>query len=178
MKCWRSFDFEKRYGFNKIIIFSLLIAMMTFSFTFALMQSVYSEALYAQHFSWFLIGMILIYPLHKFLHTLPILKYIPKMSCKYQMKYFCLPVISINIKDPLPKKRFMISLVFPFVVLTPLLFMGASLNPHYLHYFLMLTAYHTGICAIDFLYLKALTASPKYAVIEENDEGYEILVPQ
>ncbi|WP_338753493.1 DUF3267 domain-containing protein [Bacillus sp. FJAT-52991] len=178
MKCWRAFDFEKKYGFNKIMVFSFILMMLFFSCSFALMQSMYSETLYSSYFELFLIGLLAVYPLHKFVHMLPILRYFPHMTFKYSLKLGCLPIVFITIKKPVPKKRFILSLVLPFFMINPILLLSGILFPNYLHYFTMLSAYHTGICVMDFLYLKALVTSPKSAVIEEHDRGYEILIPQ
>ena len=41
----------------------------------------------------------------------------------------------------------------------------------------MLLAYHCGLCLIDLFILKNLLRSPKKALIEETETGYEILVP-
>ncbi|KAB7704947.1 DUF3267 domain-containing protein [Bacillus aerolatus] len=178
MKCWRTFDFEKRYGFNKIVIYSVLLALMFFSFSFAFLQSLFSETLYSGYFHFFLVALLALYPLHKLIHLLPVLRYVAQMKCQCKITCFCLPVFSINIKEPIPKNRFMISLVLPFFIINPVLLVCGALFPHYIHYFTMLAAYHTGMCAIDLLYVKALLTSPKYAVIEEHDRGYEILIPE
>ncbi|KMY53170.1 hypothetical protein AC623_03545 [Bacillus sp. FJAT-27231] len=178
MKCWRTFDFERRYGTNKILIYSLLLTMLFFSFSFALMQSLFSKTLYSGYFHFFLIALLAIYPLHKLVHLLPILHYWRQMKCRCKMTCFCMPIISINIKQPVPKRTFMVSLLLPFFTINPALLICGMLFPHYIHYFTMLTAFHMGMCAIDLLYLKAMAASPKYAVIEEHDRGYEILIPQ
>ncbi|MFK2825863.1 DUF3267 domain-containing protein [Bacillus sp. B190/17] len=178
MKCWRTFNFEKRYGLNKIIIYSILLTLLFFSFSFAFMQSLFSEPLYSGYFHFFLIGLLAIYPLHKLIHLLPILHYLPKLKCQCKACYFGLPVISINIKRPVSKKCFMASLILPFFIINPVLLICGVMFPHYIHYFTMLASFHTGICAIDLLYLKAMATSPKHAVIEEHDRGYEILIPQ
>ncbi|WP_100330526.1 DUF3267 domain-containing protein [Bacillus xiapuensis] len=178
MKCWRTFDFEKRYGFNKIMIFSFLLMMIFFSFSFAFMQSMYSETLYSAYFELFLIGLLAVYPLHKLVHILPVWRCLGHIKLKYKIKFFCLPVLFLNIKKPIPKKQFILCLLLPFFIINPALLICGSLLPHYMHYFTMLAAVHTGICALDFLYVKALVTSPKYAVIEEHDHGYEILIPQ
>lgn len=178
MKCWRTFDFEKSYGLNKIMIYSLLLTTLFFSFSFALIQPFFSQTLYSGNFHFFLLALLVIYPLHKLVHILPIIRYWRQMQWKCKVNYFCMPVISINIKQPVPKRTFMVSLLLPFFTINPVLLICGTMFPHYIHYFTMLAAFHTGICAIDLLYFKALASSPKYAVIEEHDRGYEILIPQ
>lgn len=48
--------------------------------------------------------------------------------------------------------------------------------PQYVHYATILLAYHIGICAVDLFYAKAVISAPKGALVEENEDGYEILV--
>ena len=48
--------------------------------------------------------------------------------------------------------------------------------PQYVHYATILLAYHIGICAVDLFYVKSIISAPKDALVEENEDGYEILV--
>lgn len=91
--------------------------------------------------------------------------------------YF-LPILSLRVDQPISKYRYLVALVAPFFVLNSILLYGCFHFPHYSHYFTMLLAFHSGICAIDFIYAKQLMDSPKNALIEENEDGYEILIYQ
>jgi len=178
LRCWRTFDFEKKYGFNKIVVFSLLVMFFVFSFLYVSLANWFSSPINSQHFFWFLVGCLILYPVHKVLHLIPLFRYVPNLKVQAQIRCLCLPVFCINCKEPVSKKRFITSLLFPFLIITPLLIGASLIFPSYIHYFSLLTAIHTGICAIDFMYLKALASSPKYCFIEEHTEGYEILIPQ
>ncbi|WP_046175414.1 DUF3267 domain-containing protein [Domibacillus indicus] len=176
MKCVRMYNFEKTHGYNKLFFLSLLTSMLVFLLAFSFMQSYYSKPLHAHGFSWFASGILIIYPLHKLLHLFPVLGYRPKVN--WERKYSFLPVISVVIRSPMPKKRFLVCLSLPFFVINPIMAAGAMLWPAYLHYFTIAAAFHTGICLFDFLYIKALLSCPKNAVIEKDLDGFEVLVPE
>lgn len=88
-----------------------------------------------------------------------------------------MPILSIRIKEPVPKALFLFALLAPFFIINSMLITGAFMMPEFGHYFTMLLAYHCGLCLIDLLYIKNLARSPKKALIEETETGYEILVP-
>ncbi|OLN23798.1 hypothetical protein BTO30_02305 [Domibacillus antri] len=175
MKCWRTFNFEKTYGFNKLFVLSMMTTMLVFSVAFSSMQSYYSEPLHATGFAWFAAGLFAVYPFHKFIHLIPVIHYQPKLT--WERKYSFLPVLTVTTRKPVSKHRYMACLLLPFFIMTPLLLAGAVLWPHFLHYFTMAAAFHTGICSFDFLYLKTIVSCPKGSMIEEDIEGFEILIP-
>ncbi|MGG3738095.1 DUF3267 domain-containing protein [Aeribacillus pallidus] len=178
MHCWKTINLERQFGFHRIFIISLLIMCLVFSFMFVPLHSIHSEPLYDRHFLIFLSVLISIYPVHKLLHYLPIVRYTKKIKCQYRFMYKFIPLLMIRVKEPIPKRRFAFALLFPFLVLTPVFILGSHFFPHYVHYFTMMLAFHTGICVTDFIYIKSIWRSPKEALIEENNEGYEILIQQ
>lgn len=175
MKCWRTYNFEKTYGFNKLFFVSFMTAMIVFSLAFSSMQSYYSEPLHATGFAWFTAGLFAVYPLHKLFHLLPLLTHCPKMT--WELKYSFLPVLTVTTRKPVSKNRFITCLILPFLIITPVLLACGALVPNFLHYFTMAAAVHTGICSFDFLYLKAIVSCPKDSIIEEDINGFEILIP-
>lgn len=176
MKCWRTYNFEKTYGYHKLFFISIMTTMLVFSLAFSLMQSYYSEPLHATGFAWFAAGLLAVYPFHKFIHLLPVLTHRPKLSC--ERKYSFLPILTITTRRPISKNRFLFCLSLPFFIMTPVLLAGAMLMPHYLHYFTMAAAFHTGVCTFDFLYIKKIVSCPKGAIIEEDTDGFEVLIPE
>lgn len=98
------------------------------------------------------------------------------MKLKIEIYFYVLPIIHFNVKKPIQKKQFAAALLFPFIFINIILLTFALLMPQYVHYATILLAYHIGICATDLSYAKSLFSSPKDALIEENEDGYEILV--
>ena len=84
----------------------------------------------------------------------------------------------MRVKEPIPKKRYLVTLIAPFIILNPVLLTGAIIWPAFSHYFCLLLAFHCSICLLDLLYIKDIWRAPKNAIIEETPRGYEILVPQ
>ncbi|TDL35392.1 DUF3267 domain-containing protein [Jeotgalibacillus sp. S-D1] len=177
MHCWKSINVKKQYGFYRIFMFSLILVLAVFSFLHVFSQITRETQLNDQYFSLFALGFFLIYPAHKFFHILPLVKYINDIKLKTRYQFYFVPIMSVRVKKPIPKSSFVLALVSPFVMLNGMLLTGAAAYPSYSHYFTMLTAFHCGICLVDFLYAKCLFKSPKESFIEEDDDGYEILVP-
>jgi hypothetical protein len=175
MHCWKTINLEKQFGHSRVMLLSCLVMMMVFTVIYVPVNLILSKDLYDTHFYIFLTGMILVYPLHKLLHIVPVLSYVNKLRFKVKFHLFFIPVVSFRVSEPISKYRFILALVFPFIIVNSVLVSGCIMMPHYSHYFTILTAYHTGICTIDFLYAKCLLYSPRDAMIEENEEGYEIL---
>ena len=84
----------------------------------------------------------------------------------------------MRIKEPIPKRCYLVTLIAPFVILNPILLIGAINWPVFSHYFCLLLAFHCSMCLLDLLYIKDIWRAPKNAIIEETPRGYEILVPQ
>lgn len=124
----------------------------------------------------FLCAFILIYPLHKLFHVLPINKYYQDIKVEIEFYFYILPIIDLKVHQPIPKKKFMASLVCPFLIINTILLLAIFIFPAYVHYITILLAYHIGICASDLKYTKSLFSSPKDCLIEENESGYEILI--
>ncbi len=175
--CWKTINLKKQYGFDRIFMLSSLFVVAVFTFFYMMFKISNDIKLSDDRFFMFLGSFALIYPLHKLLHFLPIMTYRDRLrwSVKKQMGF--LPVLSLRIKEPIPKARFLFALLSPFIFINGVFISGAFAFPEFGHYFAMLLAYHCGLCLIDLLYIKNLLKSPKKALIEETDTGYEILVP-
>ncbi len=87
-----------------------------------------------------------------------------------------IPVLAMRIHEPILKSRYIVALIVPFMALNSILIVGAIIFPTFRHYFAILLAYHCGLCVMDLLYVKHLIRSPKQALIEETDKGFEILI--
>ncbi|MGD7045203.1 DUF3267 domain-containing protein [Jeotgalibacillus proteolyticus] len=177
MHCWKSINVKKQYGFYRIFMFSAILVLAVFSLLYIFSQLISETSLKDQYFLLFVIGLFIIYPSHKLFHVLPLLSYLNDIIIKTRFQFYFVPIMSVRVKKPIPKTAFILALVSPFLIINTLLIAGAYSFPGYSHYFTMLTAYHCGICLVDFLYAKCLVKSPKGAFIEEYDDGYEILVP-
>jgi hypothetical protein len=132
--------------------------------------------LYDNHFMVFISGFILMYPVHKLLHYLPIAHQGSKIKKKIEWKFGFCPTINIRVNEPISKTLFLLALLLPFFSITTLLSLLCFVFPHYVHYITILMAYQIGLSVPDIICAKNIVMAPKHAFIEENDDGYEILV--
>lgn len=177
MHCWKTINVKKQYGFDRIFMLSSLLVIAVFTLFHVMLEILNDNPLSDERFAVFLISFILLYPMHKILHFLPLTSYRNRINFSVKKQLGFMPVLSVIIKEPIPKGLFLLALLFPFIILNSILIAGAFLFPAFGHYFTMLLAYHCGLCLIDLLYIKNLARSPKTALIEETETGYEILVP-
>ena len=177
MHCWKTINVKKQYGFDRIFMLSSLLVVTVFAFFYVLLEILNDNHLTDERFAVFLISFILLYPVHKSLHFIPLIRYRNRIHFSIKKHINFMPILSIRIKEPVPKMRFLCALLAPFLILNSILIAGAFLYPAFGHYFTMLLAYHCGLCLIDLLYIKNLARSPKKALIEETETGYEILDP-
>ncbi|TFD97662.1 DUF3267 domain-containing protein [Jeotgalibacillus sp. R-1-5s-1] len=177
MHCWKSINVKKQYGFYRIFMLSTILVLTVFSILHVSIQLMVSHPLKDNHFIWFTLGFLLVYPLHKIFHTIPLAGFMNLINLKTRFHFYFVPIMSVRVNKPIPKIYFIMALIFPFVILNSIFLYAAVSFPGYAHYFTILTAYHCGICLVDFLYAKCLFKSPRGAFIEEDDDGYEILIP-
>lgn len=177
MNCWKTISFTKQYGSQRLFILSSLTALFTFILLYIPVTYLFiSISLYDNYFIVFVTGVLLMYPTHKLFHYLPICFLNKKIIKDIRLGTWHLPVIEIRVNEPIPKSLFLLALLTPFLSVNALLIIGCFTMPHYLHYFTILLAIHTGLCVSDFLAVKNVLFAPKHSLIEENEDGFEILV--
>lgn len=131
---------------------------------------------YDNHFILFISGFILMYPAHKFLHYLPVAHLGSKIKKSFEWKLGIIPVINIRVHEPISKPLFLIALLLPFISITTFLFAACFLFEHYVHYITILIAFQIGLSVPDFICAKNILRAPKQSYIEENEDGFEILI--
>ncbi len=177
LQCWKTINVQKQYGHDRIFLFSTIFVLIVFSVFYISMTAYKDNPVSDRLFSLFALSFLMIYPVHKFLHFLPIMRYRNRLRFSIEKQFKIFPVLSMRIHEPILKSRYVIALMLPFIVMNSILIVGAIIYPAFRHYFAILLAYHCGLCVIDLLYVKHLIRSPKKALIEETDKGFEILVP-
>jgi hypothetical protein len=177
MNSWKAINLNKQYGQQRVIFLSILTMLFSFIFIYVPVNYIFvPTSLNDKYFILLLIGLWLMYPLHKIIHLLPIIPFNKNIQKKITMKYFIFPIINIRIVDPISKWFFIFSLIMPFMVINALLIMSCYTFNNYVHYFTILIAFHIGICVSDFICIKKVLFAPNHAYIEENEDGFEILV--
>lgn len=177
MHCWKSYHLDRGFYFFRRFFISSLFSFMIFIFSYMLLAAG-TQGFEDDQFGWMLIALILLYPVHKLLHILPVISYYKHMSCELNRYFRIIPIIEIKVESPVPKKTFGLALILPFMIINIALLSFALNAPEYGHYISILLAYHNGISFFDLIYFKELFFSPKNALVEECDDGYEILVEE
>jgi len=177
MNCWKTINFHKQYGFQRILFMSSLTMVFTFLFLYTPTIAFFAQnSLNDNYFSSFIAAFLFVYPVHKLLHFLPVVHLGKKIKKSVDIHYGIFPLICIRAADPIGKIQFIFALIMPMLVINTALVICCFLFPHYVHYFLILFAYHFGMCVPDFIRIKSLWKSPKSCYVEENEDGIEILV--
>ncbi|WP_335872027.1 DUF3267 domain-containing protein [Bacillus sp. 2205SS5-2] len=176
MHCWKSINFEKQFGFERLFLLSLITGLSIFTLVYVPFTLLFSQTLYDTHFSLFFISVLLIYPLHKIFHLIPLLPVWKHVKIQWVWQLSFIPIIQIKVREPVPKNLYLSSIFSPMIVLNTLLIFACLHLPNYVHYFTIIMAYHWAICTTDVIYAKYLLFCPKNAMIEESDRGCEVLV--
>ncbi|MFC7688235.1 DUF3267 domain-containing protein [Ureibacillus sp. GCM10028918] len=156
---------------------AISLFIIVFSISFLALGRVH-PTFYRDDFFWlFALCFVLIYPIHKLLHYYSLFEYRKSVKLRLKVEYRFIPIIRMRIKSIIPKKRYVITLLAPFVIINGVLIFVAVSYKEYAHLSCLLLAFHCSICLIDFLYIKNLIHAPKNSVIEETPRGCEILVP-
>ncbi len=176
MTCWKTINLYREYGFHRIAIVSLITMLLTFILLYLPLNLMYSNIhLNEDGFKFFTITLLLIYPIHKLLHSLPLLLLGKKVQITIERNHL-VPLLSVRPKCMLSKPLFIIVLLTPFIMVTSLMLYGCVIFPQYIHYFSIITAVHLGLCVSDFIYVKQMLLAPKSCIVEDIKDGYDILI--
>ncbi len=179
MNCWKAINIHKQYGTKRVFILSSITMLFAFIFLFVPATYVFvPRTFYDNHLLLFLTCFWLIFLIHKFFHLLPFIHLGKKVKKSFKMKYRIFPLIQIRVNEPISKWLFLLSLILPFFIINTLLFIFCYFFSHYVHYIIILLAYHIGICVSDFICIKNVLTAPTQSYIEETDDGFDILIRQ
>jgi hypothetical protein len=177
LNCWKTINYTKQYGSQRLLILSIMTMLLAFIILYIpVSYFLIPTTLYDNHFSLFISGFLLMYPGHKLFHYLPLAHLGSKIKKKIIWKYGIYPLVSIRVDEPISKSLFLFALLMPFVTITACLTLACFLFPHYVHYITILIAYQIGLSVPDLVYARNVLTAPRHAYIEENDDGFEILI--
>ncbi|QPC45987.1 DUF3267 domain-containing protein [Mangrovibacillus cuniculi] len=176
MHCYQPYRKQKVHSKDRMIIWSLLIAVITFCVIYVPVHLWSQTPNRDDHVLILIIGLILLYPLHKFFHILPIIHLWHDMKFSWSTLGKFVPLLTIQVRKPLVKWHYLTSLMFPLLINSLILSSLTFAFPAYSHYFTILQAVHFGICAQDLFILKSIVTCPNASYIEENSIGFEVLV--
>lgn len=177
MHCWKTINVQYEYGTTRLFLLSVICFILVFCFAYIGLSYNYADPHHDQHFIATILITPFIYPLHKALHFIMLMDYRKSIVFRFKIRHYFVPVLHMRLQQTIPKWRYVIVLLTPFLFLNVLLIAFGIYAQHFAHYISFFLAFHTSICLIDLLYVKHLLRAPKNALIEETPRGYEILVP-
>ncbi|MDX8364619.1 DUF3267 domain-containing protein [Cytobacillus sp. IB215665] len=176
MNCWKTINFSRDVGFHRIILISLLTMLSTFILFYLPLNLYYSSTkLHGDRFIYFIIALLMTIVFHKCLHAIPLI--LMRKKVKIELKWITIiPIFTVRFCNMISKTMSILVFLTPFVMFTSICLLLAVMFPSYIHYFSIIAAANLGLCVPDFICLKQFISAPKRSVIEEIEDGYDILV--
>ncbi|WP_106498101.1 DUF3267 domain-containing protein [Lentibacillus sp. Marseille-P4043] len=177
MNCWKSINLKKEFGLTRIYFISFLISIMAFIFLYVPLSIIHgSTKVNEAGIIPFGIAFIMLPIIHSFMHILPLILTNKRTKMNIKSKKMLLPKLTYH---PIAYLSKPLSL---FVSLAPTLFItipgivASYFFVDYYVYILLFSAFHIGISFTDFLYVVHITKAPKKSFIENEHDGFVILV--
>jgi len=178
MNCWKSFNLSKDFGSVRMVILSFF-GMVCYFVIFTLIVSDVFGPIKLAYFNilLFLCCLFLVYPLHKFFHGVPI--WLSRKKAKLAMdRTTLIPKLFCHIAGTIPKRLYIISILFPFLFITAVLILLTIYFPVGIHYYSAIGSINFGLSVTDLIYFAHLLSAPSHAIIEEDGDSCRILVRQ
>lgn len=177
MNCWKSINFKKEFGLNRIYFISFMIGLMAFIFLYVPFSIIHSTASVNElGIIPFGIAFILLPAIHSFMHILPLIMTNKRAKMPNKAKKFILPTLTYYPKSYLSKQLSMMVAMAPTLFITLPGIVASYIFVDYYVYILIFTSFHIGISFTDFLYVIHITKAPKKSFIENENESFAILV--
>ena len=180
MNCWKAINIKKQYGTQRMFYPVFLNYVVCIYFSLCTCVYVFVPTTFNDQLFLIIVYRIMAYVFLfiKFFIYLPLFPLGNKVKKSFMLNIHVFPYIQIKVDEPIAKWLFLLSLLAPFIVINSLLVAACYFFNHYVHYFIILLAYHIGLCVSDFICAKNVLSAPNQAYIEENEDGFEILVRQ
>ncbi len=161
----------------------LRLAIISFTaiiISFLILYLILSLLLPAHSFSEYgfiplLLGCLLIMPLHKLLHCIPLWisgnkAYITFHPNRGFLCFHC------HIPNALSRRLSIVTVLSPILFLTIVCIAGSWFSPEHMHYFVIFASINIGLSVYDLIYVIQLIKAPKHAFIEDHNNGFHILI--
>ncbi|HLR65760.1 DUF3267 domain-containing protein [Virgibacillus alimentarius] len=179
MICWKSINITKEFGLKRIYLISSLIGLMAFVILYVPFSILHKNVLLNESgIVLFIFGIILLPLMHLLMHILPlfILNKKIKVTYKNKSKKRTLPLLTYYTKAYVSKKVSLLVALAPTIFITIPGMIATYLLADFYVYLLLLTTVHIGISFTDFLYVLYIAKAPKQSFIENDNNGFDILI--
>ncbi|HEX6922975.1 MAG TPA: DUF3267 domain-containing protein [Bacillales bacterium] len=177
MNCWKSVRFLRDYGTIRVAIFSISAMMVFFTLFYVGFLDLHPHVQISRiGLPFFLAALILVYPLHKLFHCLPLWFSGHKASLSLERNSNGVPVLFCDLPKPVSRNLAIIYVAFPVTAITIVALAAASAAPNFFHYIAVAASINFGFSIMDCIYLSFLIKAPSYAYVEDFRDGFHILI--
>lgn len=177
MNCWKTINFNKEFGINRLYLLSFLTGLLSFIFLYVPFTVMHSTTNINEFGIFPLMLALLLLPLvHALLHILPLIMMNNRTKLIYSRKNKIFPIINYYTRKPVSKKVSLLAAFAPTIFITIPGIMATCLIAEYYVYFLLFTSVHIAMTFTDFLYIINISRAPKRSLIENNNNEFAILV--
>ncbi|MBC1333100.1 DUF3267 domain-containing protein [Listeria booriae] len=179
MRCLKTINVERKDEYNRVFFKSSLVSLAAMCVLFLIENLVFPNQFVMVFELPTFIGLLALYPVHKGLHILALMRYRDGVQIRVKRHFYVLPCLQVRIRRVIPKWRYIASLIFPFVLISVILIVAMLTTPiFHSPLFLILIAIHVGMCYPDFLHIKNILGTPKHTFVEDADRGFSVLVSE
>ncbi|MFZ3577314.1 DUF3267 domain-containing protein [Virgibacillus sp. DJP39] len=177
MNCWKSINFTKEFGMNRLYFLSFLIGLLSFVFLFVPVSSIHGTAHVSETGIIPFLGLVILMPtIHSFMHILPLIMMNKRVKIYFNLKKSIVPTFKYPAKTFLSKPISLMAAFAPMLFLTIPGIIASLIFVDFYVYILLYTVIHIGSSFTDYLYILQIIKAPKRAYIENQKEGFAILV--
>ncbi|PRO64985.1 DUF3267 domain-containing protein [Alkalicoccus urumqiensis] len=174
MNCLKTCSLAKEIGRGRMSFLSALVSLLYFLIFFTVFQTFGGHAPLVDYGFYITIaGLIVILPLHLFLHCLPI--WAAGRRAKMGWRRSQWPNFFYSVRNPVSKRLSIIATLTPVVVITAVSLAMAAALPGHTHYIAIISAVNVGLSVYDFFAAKQMMSAPNDALIEENKNGFHVI---
>ncbi|UFU00484.1 DUF3267 domain-containing protein [Radiobacillus kanasensis] len=177
MNCWKSINISKDFGNNRIYLISMIMGLLSFIILYLPLSIIHDSSNVRDYGLFPLLFGLLILPLaHKVTHLIPLLIMNKKIKVKWKNKKKNLPNFSFRTHGKMSKSTSLFVLLSPTVMITFPCIVGSYFIADFFAYFLLFAAINIAFSLEDFLYTAHLIKAPRKCMIENAQDGYDILI--
>lgn len=177
MNCLKSVQFNKEFGVSYLRSLAIILSLVSF-IMFYLILSVFhgSHTVEDTGIFLFLIAIILLPLLHMTFHLLPLIilrKGTKFILCKKKRLF---PVLTYSTNSYLTKRVSIIKALSPTILITIPTIVASFYFSNYYVFIALFASIHLGISLRDFIFIHHIIKAPKKALIEDDSEGFSVLL--
>ncbi|EUJ63287.1 hypothetical protein MCOL2_03376 [Listeria fleischmannii FSL S10-1203] len=130
MRCFKSVNTERRDEYNRVILKSVLIWFSALCILFLVHNFIVPGDFKPTYNLIFILGLVIIYPVHKALHVLALFRYRAGLKIGFKRHFYILPCLQVRLKQMVPIKRYIFSLLLPFFLYISRIYSSCNVYPY------------------------------------------------